>query len=77
VRFDGFPVRGDNSGGGAVAFDDQLVNIGGVESVEGLQREVVDLSRCRDSSIYADTATIPTRVERPGLRAVSGWRLSG
>ena len=29
-------------GGGAVAFDDELVDVGGVERVEGLEREVVD-----------------------------------
>ena len=39
---DRFAVGGDDGGGGAVAFDDELVDVGGVERVEGLQCEVVD-----------------------------------
>jgi hypothetical protein len=39
---DRFAVRGDNGGGGAVAFDDELVDIGGVERVDRLEREVID-----------------------------------
>ena len=37
--FDRFTVGGDHGRGGAVAFDDQLVDVGGVECLE---REVVD-----------------------------------
>jgi hypothetical protein len=44
-----------------VPLDDELVDVCCVERGEGLQGEVVDLSRCRDRSTYADTATIPTR----------------
>ena len=40
--FDGFAVRGNDRRSGAVAFDDELVDIGGVEGVERLEGEVVD-----------------------------------
>ena len=40
--FDRFPVRRCHRGRGAVSFDDELVDVGGVERVEGLQCEVVD-----------------------------------
>jgi hypothetical protein len=42
VRFDRLAVGGDHSGGGAVSFDDELVDVGGVETVEWLEGEVVD-----------------------------------
>jgi hypothetical protein len=40
--FDGFTVGGDHGGGGAVAFDDELVDIRGVEGVEGLEGEIIE-----------------------------------
>jgi hypothetical protein len=43
-----------------VAFHDELVDIGGVEDVEVLQGEVVDLSRHRDSSTKS-ASLHPTR----------------
>jgi hypothetical protein len=58
---DGLAVGGDDRGGGAVSFRDEFVDVGGVEGVERLESEVVELSRCRDRSIYADLVTIPTR----------------
>jgi hypothetical protein len=58
--FDRFPVGGDDGGGGAVAFDDELVDVGGVERVEGLKGEVVDLCRRRHRSTYAEAVTMPT-----------------
>jgi hypothetical protein len=39
---DWFAVRGDHCRRGAVTFDDELVDVGGVERVERLEREVVD-----------------------------------
>ena len=39
--FDGFSVGGDHGGCGPVALDDELVDICGVEVVEGLEGEVV------------------------------------
>ncbi len=39
--------------------------------------DFVDLSRRRDRSTYADTATIPTRGGKARRWAVSGWNLSG
>ena len=65
--FDRLAVGGDDGRRGPVAFDDELVDVRGVERVEGLEGEVVDLSRRRDSSTYADTATIPTRWRRDDL----------
>jgi hypothetical protein len=41
---DGLAVGGDDGGGGAVAFDDQLVDVGGVERIERLEGEVIELS---------------------------------
>jgi hypothetical protein len=40
--FDGLTVRRDDGGGGPMAFDDQFVDVGGVEGIESLQGEVVD-----------------------------------
>ena len=40
--FEGLTVRGDHRGGGAVAFDDELVDLGGVDGVERAEREVVE-----------------------------------
>jgi hypothetical protein len=60
--------------------------IGGVDdAIEGLggllgdrqQPDVVDLSRHRDRSTYADPATIPTRAGTAWWWAVSGRELSG
>jgi hypothetical protein len=42
-----------------VPFDDEVVDVGGVEGVEGLEGEVVDLLRCRSDSTYPDLALIP------------------
>jgi hypothetical protein len=44
-----------------VSLDAELVDVGGLDRVEGAERVVVDLSRHRDRSTYAETATIPTR----------------
>ena len=63
---DRFPVRGDDRGGDAVAFDDELVDICGVERVEGLEREVINLCRARHRSTYADPGTMPIRAVGPG-----------
>jgi hypothetical protein len=46
---DRLPVRGDD-GGGAVALDDEPIDVGGAERVEGLEGEVVALWRCRHSA---------------------------
>ena len=40
--FDGLPVGGDHGGGRSVALDDELVDICGVEVVEGLEGEVIE-----------------------------------
>jgi hypothetical protein len=53
-----------DGGGGAVSLHDQLVDVGGVERVEVLQREVVDLCRGLHRSTYADPATMPRTVAR-------------
>ena len=45
-----------------MAFDDEFVDVGGVERVEGLQGEVIDLCRARHSSTYTDPGTMPTSV---------------
>jgi hypothetical protein len=57
-HFDRLAVGRHNCGRGPVALDDQLIDVRGVERVEGLEREVVDLSRHRDRSTYAGPATI-------------------
>ena len=46
--------------------DDQFVEVGGVEWIEGLEAEVVDLCRARHRSTYADPGTMPTVVLRLG-----------
>ena len=38
----GFSVRRDERGGAAVAFHDELVNLGGVDVVHGFQGEVIE-----------------------------------
>jgi hypothetical protein len=40
---DRLPVRGDDGDAGSVAFDDEFVDVGGVERVEGLESEVDDV----------------------------------
>ena len=55
----GFAVAGDDGGGGAVAFDDELVEVAGFGGLQPMQRQVVDLSRCRHKSTYPDLATMP------------------
>jgi hypothetical protein len=57
---DGLEVQGDQRGSVPVALDDQLVDIRGVERIERLEGEVVDLLRYRSKSIYPDPAIIPT-----------------
>jgi hypothetical protein len=42
-----------------MALHDELIDIGGVGGVEGLEREVVDLLRYRSKSTYPDPAIIP------------------
>ena len=44
-------------GGGAVAFDDELVDVGGVERVERLEREVVDDEQV-DAEQFADLGVV-------------------
>ena len=40
--FRGLAVAGDDGGGGAVAFDDELVEVAGLGGLQSVQREVVD-----------------------------------
>jgi hypothetical protein len=39
---DRLPVRGGHRRRGPMPFDDQLLDVGGVEGVEGMEREVVN-----------------------------------
>ena len=50
---DRLAVGGDDGGGGAVAFDDELVDVGGVEGVEGLEGEVIDDAAGRRAGVCA------------------------
>jgi len=50
---DRFTVRGHDRRGGAVTFDDEFVDVGGVERVECLEREVVDDQQV-DAQQFAD-----------------------
>ena len=49
VRFDRLAVGGDHRGRGPVALDDQLVNVGGVQSVHRLQGKIV-----QDQQVHPD-----------------------
>src|SRR3954454_16920296 len=60
---DGFPGRGDDGGGGAVAFDDEFVDGGGVGGVEGLEGEVVEDEQV-DAEQLADLGVVA--VVEPG-----------
>ncbi len=61
--FDGLAVGGDHGGGDAVAFDDELVDVGGVEGVEGLEGEVVEDEQV-DAEEFADLGVVA--VVEPG-----------
>ena len=60
--FVGGAVGGDDGRCFVVAFDAELVEVGGLGRVEGLEREVVGLCGSPHSSIYADPAAMPTAV---------------
>ena len=55
------PVRSDAKGSSFVGRGDQAEEQLGAVVVEGREADLIDLSRRRDRSIYADSATIPTR----------------
>ena len=42
-----------------MSFDDEVVDVGGVEGVEGLEGEVIQLLRNRSNWIYPDLGIIP------------------
>jgi hypothetical protein len=62
---DGFAVGGDEGGGAAVPLDHQLIDVCGVQGVEGLQGKIVQLLRYRSNWTYPDVAIIPTRATIP------------
>lgn len=64
---DRFSVGGDHRGGAAVAFNDEFVDIGGVDRVEGLQREVIDDEQI-DAEEFADLDLVAV-VEPAGSEA--------
>jgi len=55
------PVAGDPERHPLVGGGDEPEEELGPGVVEGREADLIELSRHRDSSIYADTATIPTR----------------
>jgi hypothetical protein len=61
---DRFAVRGDDGGGGAVAFDDELVDLGGVDGVEGGEGDVVEDQQV-DAEQLADLGVGCCRAGRP------------
>ena len=63
--FHRFTVGRDESRRVAVPFHHQFVDVGGVQSIEGLEGEVVDLLRCRSKSTYPDLAIISNRPRLP------------
>ena len=71
------PVRGDRQRTPLVGSGDQSEEELGAGVLERGEADLVDLSRRRDRSTYADTATIPTRGGKARRWAVSGWNLSG
>ena len=69
---DRFAVRGDDGRSGAVAFDDELVDIRGVECVEGLEGEVVDDEQIDAQQFaYLDLVAVVGRDTRSRLRSRS------
>jgi hypothetical protein len=65
--FDRFSIAGRHCGGGPMAFDDEFVDVGGVESVEGLEGEVVDDQQVdAQESAHLDVVTV---VEAAGAQA--------
>src|SRR5947209_7335291 len=61
--FDRLPVGGDDGGRGAVAFDDEFVDVGGVGGIEGLESEVVEYEQV-DAEQLADLGVVA--VVEPG-----------
>ena len=56
---DGLPVRRGDGGRPAVAFDDQLVDVGGVEGVERLEAEVSQFPRCSGNWTTSQSGSSP------------------
>jgi hypothetical protein len=77
VESRGVEVRGDGEAPALIGgVDDAIERLGGLLG-DREEPDVVDLSRCRDRSTYADPATIPTRAGTALWWAVSGRELSG
>jgi hypothetical protein len=69
-------VRGDHGGGPLVAFDGQLVEVGGLGGAEGLEREVVEdeqLDGGETAHLVVEGVVEPGGLEPP-LRANDGLR---